>query len=109
MAFATGSLGPQTTNNVVGRLALFNPWLVKMQHRTSAPDGRLRTESEFDDSHDSAALDHGARKDVARLPGIASQLIGERMRAMYTTLISEPVPDDLLELIRRLESKERGE
>ena len=109
MAFATGALGPQTINIVVGRLALFNPWLVKMQHRTSAPDRRLRTDGEFENSHDSAALDHEVRKDVARLPGIASQLIGERMRAMYTTLVSEPVPDDLLELIRQLESKERGE
>jgi hypothetical protein len=105
-----GALGPQTINNVVGRLALFNPRLVKMQHRTSAPDDRLRRDSEFDNEpHDPAsACEHGVRKDVARLPGIASQLIGERMRAMYTTIVSEPVPDELLDLIRRLESKERG-
>ena len=47
--------------------------------------------------------------DVARLPGTAAQLIGERMRAMYATLVAEPVPDQLLELVRQLENKERSE
>ena len=47
--------------------------------------------------------------DVARLPGAAAQLIGERMRAMYATLVAEPVPDQLLALVRQLENKERSE
>jgi hypothetical protein len=46
---------------------------------------------------------------VAKLPGIATQLIGERMRTMYTSMVREPVPDDLLQLIRQLESKEGSE
>lgn len=47
--------------------------------------------------------------EIARLPGTAAQLIGERMRAMYATLVREPVPGQLLELIRQLENKERSE
>jgi Anti-sigma factor NepR len=49
------------------------------------------------------------RSKVARLPGIATQLIGERMRAMYASMTSEPVPDDLLDLVRKLEIKEQAE
>ena len=49
------------------------------------------------------------RPDIARLPGTAAQLIGERIRAMYTKLAREPVPGQLLELIRQLENKERSE
>jgi hypothetical protein len=49
------------------------------------------------------------RQPVARLPGIATQLIGERMRSMYATMVREPVPEDLLQLIRALESKEGSE
>lgn len=45
---------------------------------------------------------------VPRLPGIASQVIGERMRAMYGELVREPVPDDLIALIQKLEKKERA-
>jgi hypothetical protein len=68
-----------------------------------------------DASEDIARLDgdppgpeaHGS--DVARLPGTAAQLIGERMRAMYATLVAEPVPEQLLELVRQLENKERSE
>lgn len=50
-----------------------------------------------------------ARPPVAQLPGSASQLIGERMRAMYGRLVQEPVPDTLLDLIRELEDKEQSE
>lgn len=45
---------------------------------------------------------------VPRLPGIASQVIGERMRAMYAELVREPIPDELITLIQKLEQKERG-
>ncbi len=50
-----------------------------------------------------------ARPAVPRLPGFAAQLIGQRMRAMYATLAQEPVPDDLLDLVRKLEAKEGSE
>ena len=45
---------------------------------------------------------------VAQLPGFAAQLIGQRMRAMYDTIAQEPVPCDLLDLIRQLEAKEQS-
>jgi hypothetical protein len=47
-----------------------------------------------------------ARPNVARLPGIATQLIGQRMRSMYAQMVCEPVPEEFLELVRQLESKE---
>lgn len=50
-----------------------------------------------------------AHPPVAQLPGVAAQLIGERMRTMYGRLVKEPVPDTLLDLVRRLEDKERSE
>ena len=56
-----------------------------------------------------AAPDHKDKSQVARLPVSATQLIGERMRAMYAKLANEPVPGPLLELIRQLENKERSE
>jgi hypothetical protein len=46
------------------------------------------------------------QESVTRLPGIATQLIGERMRTMYASMVREPVPEELLKLIRQLESKE---
>ena len=55
------------------------------------------------------AMPEAARPKVARLPGIATQLIGERMRAMYASMTREPVPDDLLALVRKLDDKERAE
>jgi len=48
------------------------------------------------------------RTEVPRLPGIATQVIGERMRAMYGELVREPVPSDLIDLIQKLEQKERA-
>lgn len=55
--------------------------------------------------------DDSTKKDpevVPRLPGIASQVIGERMRAMYAELVREPVPDQFISLIQKLEQKERA-
>jgi len=76
-----------------------------MQHRFDEPEEQSRKENEITEGerHPEAETDRTA---VARLPGIATQLIGERMRTMYATMVSEPVPDDLLNLIRQLESKE---
>ncbi|ADJ23179.1 hypothetical protein Hden_1367 [Hyphomicrobium denitrificans ATCC 51888] len=50
-----------------------------------------------------------SRDAVTRLPGVATQLIGERMRSMYASMVREPVPDELLNLIRQLEAKEESE
>ncbi|MBN9352594.1 MAG: hypothetical protein J0H04_00895, partial [Hyphomicrobium denitrificans] len=33
----------------------------------------------------------------------------ERMRSMYASMVREPVPDELLNLIRQLEAKEESE
>ncbi len=49
-----------------------------------------------------------AQPPVPQLPGFAGQLIGQRMRDMYDTIVQEPVPEDLLELVRKLEAKERS-
>lgn len=43
---------------------------------------------------------------VARLPEIATQRIGRRMRKMYGAILREAAPDDLLLLLRQLELKE---
>jgi hypothetical protein len=82
-----------------------------MNHqRLDVPEKRARikqeeTSSEVPQMHGEGAAHH----DVTRLPGIATQLIGERMRSMYASMVREPVPDDLLQLVRQLESKERTE
>lgn len=74
-----------------------------MQHRLEAPDAHSTDELEIHPELDEPSAT------IARLPGIATQLIGERIRKMYAALIREPVPDDLLKLIRQLESKEYSE
>ncbi len=79
-----------------------------MHHRLDPPDDCARTDGEFPDAERHPELDE-ARPAVPRLPGFAAQLIGQRMRAMYATLAQEPVPDDLLDLVRKLEAKEGSE
>jgi hypothetical protein len=75
-----------------------------MQQGLAAPDGISLVETEGD-----PIISEIQRSEVAHLPGTAAQLIGERMRAMYAKLVREPVPGQLLELIRQLENKERSE
>lgn len=78
-----------------------------MQHRLDAPDERNRSTEILDDPEPTAEVEGQAP--VSRLPGIATQLIGERMRAMYASMVREPVPDELLNLVRQLEAKEDAE
>lgn len=77
------------------------------QHRFDGPEEHSRKD-EIPETEQHPEPDP-ERPAVARLPGIATQLIGERMRSMYATMVREPVPDDLLQLIRALESKEGSE
>jgi hypothetical protein len=79
-----------------------------VQQRFDAPDEHLPRDGEWQDAepHPESGT---ARPNVARLPGIATQLIGQRMRTMYTQMVCEPVPGEFLELIRQLESKEGSE
>jgi hypothetical protein len=79
-----------------------------MQHRCNEADGHTRQNdkiTELERRREAAA----EPATVAKLPGIATQLIGERMRTMYASMVREPVPDDLLQLVRKLESKEGSE
>jgi hypothetical protein len=76
-----------------------------MQHRLDTPEDCRRTDGEFPDVERQPEPD-AAHPKVPQLPGFAAQLIGQRMRAMYETIAQEPVPDDLLELVRKLEAKE---
>ncbi|HVY44186.1 MAG TPA: NepR family anti-sigma factor [Hyphomicrobiaceae bacterium] len=43
-----------------------------------------------------------------RLPPEVRGYLGVRLRAAYATLVSEPIPDRLLDLLRRLEAKENA-
>ncbi|HEY8193592.1 MAG TPA: NepR family anti-sigma factor [Hyphomicrobium sp.] len=79
-----------------------------MQHRVDGVDEHSRKNGELPEVEPHPESE-AARPGVARLPGIATQLIGERMRTMYASMMREPVPDALLELIRQLESKEGSE
>ena len=79
-----------------------------MQHRIDGVDEHSHKDSKLPEVKPHPESET-ARPGVARLPGIATQLIGERMRTMYATMVSEPVPDAFLELIRQLESKEGSE
>jgi len=78
-----------------------------MQQRLDTPDDSARTEDDFPDSERHPELDV-ARPAVPRLPGFAAQLIGQRMRAMYENIAQEPVPDELLDLVRKLEGMEQS-
>jgi anti-sigma factor NepR-like protein len=76
-----------------------------MTHRLDATEDCKRSDGEV------SAPDPDAEVDTAplpQLPGFAAQLIGQRMRAMYETIAQEPIPDDLLELVRALEAKEQS-
>lgn len=79
-----------------------------MQQRLDTPDDRARPEDEIPEPGRHPELDV-ARPQVPRLPGFAAQLIGHRMRAMYENIAQEPVPDTLLDLVRKLEGKEQSE
>lgn len=77
-----------------------------MQHRLDAPEDCKRTDGDLPEPEH--RLEPEAKKGpVPQLPGFAAQLIGQRIRAMYDTIAQEPVPDDLLELVRELEAKEQ--
>ncbi|MFA5957919.1 MAG: NepR family anti-sigma factor [Hyphomicrobium sp.] len=76
-----------------------------MQHRLDAPEDYKRTDGEFPEPERQPELE-AAKAPLPQLPGFAAQLIGQRMRAMYDIIAQEPVPEDLLELIRKLEAKE---
>jgi len=79
-----------------------------MQQRFDAPDEPRRNTGAICDSEEQH--DPEANQDrVTRLPGIATQLIGERVRTMYASMVREAVPDELLNLIRQLEAREESE
>lgn len=78
-----------------------------MQHRLDTAEDCKRTDGELPEPERQPESE-AVKPPVAQLPGFAAQLIGQRMRAMYDTIAQEPVPEDLLELIRQLEAKERS-
>ncbi|AGK57615.1 hypothetical protein HYPDE_29703 [Hyphomicrobium denitrificans 1NES1] len=80
-----------------------------MQQRLDAPDEHTRNKEEAISEPEAQPQPEAPQKGVTRLPGIAAQLIGERMRTMYASMVREPVPDELLKLVRQLESKEESE
>jgi len=43
--------------------------------------------------------------DAAKLDAAAEARIGSRLKAMYDEVVSEPVPDHLLELLQQLDDK----
>ncbi len=77
-----------------------------MQHRLDTPEDCKQADGELSQRQPEP---EAIKAPVPQLPGFAAQLIGQRMRAMYETIAQEPVPDDLLELVRKLEAKERRE
>ncbi len=77
-----------------------------MQHRLDTSEDCKRADGELPEKQPEP---EAIKAPVPQLPGFAAQLIGQRMRAMYENLAQEPVPDDLLELVRKLEAKERPE
>jgi hypothetical protein len=79
-----------------------------MQHRLDTSEDSRRHDGARPDFDTDSEVDAATPSGVPQLPGIAAQLIGQRMRAMYDTLAQEPVPDDLLELVRKLEAKEQS-
>ena len=78
-----------------------------MQHRLETPEDCKRTNGELPE-REGQPEPEAVGSVVPQLPGVAAQLIGERMRAMYETIAQEPVPEELLELVRQLEAKERS-
>jgi hypothetical protein len=98
------SIGGKFVSNEVNR-KIDRAGFFMTQHRFDGQEehSQRKDEGSETEQHPEADTDRPA---VARLPGIATQLIGERMRTMYATMVREPVPEDLLQLIRALESKE---
>ena len=78
-----------------------------MQHRLDAPEDCKRSNGAFPEE-DRQPEPEAEKGPVPQLPGFAAQLIGQRMRAMYDTIAQEAVPEDLLELVRKLEAKEQS-
>lgn len=78
-----------------------------MHHRMDGREDQAHSEDECREP--GTQTESGIEPGVTRLPGIATQLIGQRMRTMYASMVREPVPDDLLNLVRELESKEDRE
>jgi len=79
-----------------------------MQHRLDAPEDCKRPDNDIPEGPERQPEAEAGKTPVPQLPGFAAQLIGQRMRAMYETLAQEPVPEDLLELVRKLEAKEQS-
>lgn len=77
-----------------------------MQHRLETAEDCNRADAQQPEAEARTELDVGGSP--PQLPGFATQLIGQRMRAMYDSIAREPVPEDLLELIRKLEAKEQS-
>jgi hypothetical protein len=78
-----------------------------MQHRLETPEDCKRTDGDNPEADRQPEAD-AARAPLPQLPGFAAQLIGQRMRAMYDTIAQQPIPDELLELVRKLEAKEQS-
>ncbi|MET0407952.1 MAG: NepR family anti-sigma factor [Hyphomicrobium sp.] len=78
-----------------------------MQHRLDTPEDCKQSDGNVPDAPGQPEI-ADASAPVPQLPGFAAQLIGQRMRSMYETIAQEPVPDDLLELVRKLEAKEQS-
>jgi hypothetical protein len=76
-----------------------------MQQRLDVPEEHTRNKEATSEPEVQPESEE-TQESVTRLPGIATQLIGERMRTMYASMVREPVPEELLKLIRQLESKE---
>jgi hypothetical protein len=76
-----------------------------MQQCADAPDEARNRDQSLDET---VAIPDAPQDVIAQLPGVATQLIGERIRRMYASLAREPVPDELLKLIRQLEAKEKA-
>jgi hypothetical protein len=79
-----------------------------MQHRLDAPEDCKRPDDDLPEPLEHQPESEAGKAPVPQLPGFAAQLIGQRMRAMYETIAQEPVPDALLDLIRKLEAKEQS-
>ncbi|HVX34830.1 MAG TPA: NepR family anti-sigma factor [Hyphomicrobium sp.] len=79
-----------------------------MQQRLDVPEEHTRNKEAISEPEVQPEPEE-TQESVTRLPGIATQLIGERMRTMYASMVREPVPEELLKLIRQLESKEGSE
>lgn len=78
-----------------------------MQHRLETTEDCKRTDGGNPEAECPPEAD-AADAPVPQLPGFAAQLIGQRMRAMYDTIAQQPIPEDLLELVRKLEEKEQS-